>query len=112
MRVCEVVRSLLASELSRLRGVAPDQLADELDDLRAAHKADKESAAGGVSWSMGSVVRAPTLRLPLMLVCALQAGQQCSGINAVSKILVLGPFFVRRIYLLKFCTVLLNSCDQ
>jgi len=83
MRVCEVVRSLLASELSRLRGVAPDQLADELDDLRAAQKADQESAASGVSWSIGSVARAPTLRLPLMLVCALQAGQQCSGINAV-----------------------------
>jgi hypothetical protein len=93
MQVCEVVRSLLASELSRLRGVAPDQLADELDDLRVAQKADQESAASGVSWSIGSVARAPTLRLPLLLVCALQAGQQCSGINAVSEILVLGPFF-------------------
>lgn len=70
-------------ELSRLRGVAPEQLADELEDLRAAHKAEQELAASGVSWSMGSVARAPTLRLPLMLVCALQAGQQCSGINAV-----------------------------
>ena len=84
MQVCEVVRSLLASELSRLRGVAPEQLADELEDLRAAHKAEQELAAGGVSWSMGSVARAPTIRLPLMLVCALKAGQQCSGINAVS----------------------------
>lgn len=84
MQVCEVVRSLLASELSRLRGVAPEQLADELEDLRAAHKAEQELAVSGVSWSMKSVACAPTLRLPLMLVCALQAGQQCSGINAVS----------------------------
>lgn len=99
MQVCEVVRSLLASELSRLRGVAPGQPVDELDDLRAAHKADQESAASGVSWSMGSVARAPTLRLPLMLVCALQAGQQWSGINAVSDVLVLGPFCVRHVYL-------------
>lgn len=89
MQVCEVVRSLLASELSRLRGVAPEQLADELDDLRAAHKADQELAASGVSWSIASVACAPTLRLPLMLVCALQAGQQWSGINAVSEIVVL-----------------------
>ena len=99
-----VVRSLLASELSRLRGLGPEQLVDELDDLRAAHKADQESATSGVSWSMGSVVRAPTLRLPLMLVCALQAGQQWSGINAVSEIQVLTwtlwSFFVRCIYLL------------
>lgn len=83
MQVCEVVGSLLASELSRLHGVAPEQLEDELDDLRAAHKADQELAASGVSWSMGTVACAPTLRLPLMLVCALQAGQQFSGINAV-----------------------------
>lgn len=114
MQVCEVVRSLLASELSRLRGVVPEQLEDELDDLRAAHKADQESAASGVSWSMGSVACAPTLRLPLMLVCALQAGQQWSGINAVSEILVLtwclGNFIVRSIYL--FHPVLFNSLDQ
>jgi hypothetical protein len=84
VQVCEVVRSLLASELSRLRGVVPEQLAEELEDLRAAHKAEQELAASGVSWNVSSVARAPTLRLPLMLVCALQAGQQCSGINAVS----------------------------
>jgi hypothetical protein len=59
-------------------------LTDELEDLRAAHKAEQELVASGVSWSMRSVACAPTLRLPLMLVCALQAGQQCSGINAVS----------------------------
>ncbi|KAJ4430980.1 hypothetical protein ANN_19573 [Periplaneta americana] len=70
-------------ELSRLRGVALEQLEEELEGLRAAHKAEQELAANGVSWNMGTVARAPSLRLPLMLVCALQAGQQCSGINAV-----------------------------
>lgn len=34
--------------------------------------------------SMWSVIADPTLRLPLILVCALQGGQQLSGINAVS----------------------------
>ncbi|XP_065081978.1 solute carrier family 2, facilitated glucose transporter member 3-like [Ochlerotatus camptorhynchus] len=33
--------------------------------------------------SMWSVINDPTLRLPLILVCALQGGQQLSGINAV-----------------------------
>ncbi|XP_063232892.1 solute carrier family 2, facilitated glucose transporter member 1-like isoform X2 [Bacillus rossius redtenbacheri] len=67
-------------ELTRLRGLAPDQLRDELEDMRQANKAEEE--AGG-SWTFGSVLRAPSLRLPLLLVCALQAGQQFSGINAV-----------------------------
>ena len=84
VQVCEVVRSLLASELSRLRGVAPEELEEELEVMRAAHKAEQELAASGITWNMSSVVRAPSLRLPLMLVCALQAGQQFSGINAVS----------------------------
>ncbi|XP_021917078.1 solute carrier family 2, facilitated glucose transporter member 3-like isoform X4 [Zootermopsis nevadensis] len=70
-------------ELSRLRGAAPEKLVDELEELRAAHKAEQELAASGVSWSMRSVACAPTLRLPLLLVCALQIGQQFSGINAV-----------------------------
>lgn len=34
--------------------------------------------------SMWSVIADPTLRLPLVLVCSLQGGQQLSGINAVS----------------------------
>lgn len=37
-----------------------------------------------VTRSMWSVITDPTLRLPLILVCALQGGQQLSGINAVS----------------------------
>lgn len=39
--------------------------------------------------SMWSVIADPTLRLPLVLVCALQGGQQLSGINAVILLLYL-----------------------
>ncbi|KAJ8878368.1 hypothetical protein PR048_018945 [Dryococelus australis] len=67
-------------ELTRLRGLAPEQLQDELEDMRQANKAELEA---GSSWTFGSVLHARTLRLPLLLVCALQAGQQFSGINAV-----------------------------
>lgn len=35
------------------------------------------------SWSIRQVFKEPTLRLPLILVCSLQLGQQLSGINAV-----------------------------
>nr|CAD7427871.1 unnamed protein product [Timema monikensis] len=68
------------SELSRLRGVSVDKLHDELDDLCQVNKTDSEAKE---SWTIASIARAPNLRLPLLLVCALQAGQQFSGINAV-----------------------------
>nr|CAD7589078.1 unnamed protein product [Timema genevievae] len=68
------------SELSRLRGVPADKLHDELDDLCQVNKTDSEAKE---SWTIVSIARAPNLRLPLLLVCALQAGQQFSGINAV-----------------------------
>lgn len=35
------------------------------------------------SWSIARLFKEPTLRLPLLLVCFLQLGQQLSGINAV-----------------------------
>nr|CAD7257983.1 unnamed protein product [Timema shepardi] len=68
------------SELSRLRGVSVDKLHDELDDLCQVNKTDSEAKE---SWTIASIARAQNLRLPLLLVCALQAGQQFSGINAV-----------------------------
>lgn len=34
-------------------------------------------------WSIQRVLKEPTVRLPLFLVCLTQAGQQLSGINAV-----------------------------
>nr|CAD7570923.1 unnamed protein product [Timema californicum] len=60
------------SELSRLRGVSVDKLHDELDDLCQVNKTDSEAKE---SWTIASIARAQNLRLPLLLVCALQAGQ-------------------------------------
>lgn len=69
------------SELSRLRGVSASVLTEDMELLkeerRAASSSDQEH------WGMLRVLRDPRLRLPLLLVCSMQAGQQTSGINAV-----------------------------
>lgn len=44
-----------------------------------------ESLCQSEKRSIWSVLRDPTLFLPVVLVCALQSGQQLVGINAVSK---------------------------
>lgn len=62
-------------ELSRLRGCSPEDVAHELDD----HLPTVTMEA----WSVGRLLKSRELRLNLALVCALQAGQQFSGINAV-----------------------------
>ncbi|XP_066995888.2 solute carrier family 2, facilitated glucose transporter member 5 isoform X2 [Anabrus simplex] len=68
---------LAVNELCRLRQVAlPENLGGELEELC-------QGCAVGTVWSVSRVVKAPELRLPLALVCAMQAGQQFSGINAV-----------------------------
>nr|CAD7417158.1 unnamed protein product [Timema poppensis] len=54
--------------MSRLRGVSVDKLHDELDDLCQVNKTDGEAKE---SWTIASIARAPNLRLPLLLVCAL-----------------------------------------
>jgi len=71
---------LYFAELSRIRALPREQVKDELQALNSANKL--EAQAGG--WTAGKVLCSSELRLPLMLVCALQAGQQFSGINAVS----------------------------
>lgn len=43
----------------------------------------RESLSQTEKRSLWSVLRDPTLFLPVVLVCALQGGQQLSGINAV-----------------------------
>ncbi|CAK1581515.1 unnamed protein product [Parnassius mnemosyne] len=77
-------------ELSRLRGVSQSVLRDELDALR--EERDERGGAGagagagrgeGRAWSMARLLASRRLRLPLLLLCAAQAGQQTSGINAV-----------------------------
>jgi hypothetical protein len=67
-------------ELSRLRGVPASVLSGEVEALRE----EARGAADGERWGMARVLRDSRLRLPLLLVCSMQAGQQTSGINAVS----------------------------
>ncbi|CAH2232978.1 jg8295 [Pararge aegeria aegeria] len=66
------------SELSRLRGVSPSALTSELELLRK----EARSETSAEHWSMMKVLREPKLRLPLLLSCSMQAGQQTSGITA------------------------------
>lgn len=55
-----------------------------------AHELDVDGAASeegvGQPWNVGSLLKAKDMRLNLALVCALQAGQQLSGINAVRSL--------------------------
>lgn len=37
-------------------------------------------------WTMKQLLKGKKLRYPLLLLCALQAGQQLSGINVVSSL--------------------------
>ncbi|XP_035436038.2 solute carrier family 2, facilitated glucose transporter member 3 isoform X2 [Spodoptera frugiperda] len=67
-------------ELSRLRGVSPSVLSEDIEVLR---EEVRGSQATSSAWSMLRVLRDPRLRLPLLLACTMQAGQQTSGINAV-----------------------------
>ncbi|XP_054285469.1 solute carrier family 2, facilitated glucose transporter member 1-like isoform X2 [Macrosteles quadrilineatus] len=62
-------------ELSRLRGQPLSKIRWELEV--------EESEGVAEPWTVMSLLTEPSLRLPLALTCALQAGQQCSGINAV-----------------------------
>ncbi|XP_050345387.1 solute carrier family 2, facilitated glucose transporter member 1-like isoform X2 [Nymphalis io] len=68
-------------ELSRLRGENPSVLTEDLELLR--EEVQAEASSSGERWGMWRVLREPKLRLPLLLTCTMQAGQQTSGINAV-----------------------------
>ncbi|XP_034935948.1 solute carrier family 2, facilitated glucose transporter member 3-like [Chelonus insularis] len=66
-------------ELARLRNVHPNLLHDEICSLQ------EESLINSSmdSWTVGRVIKDSSVRLPILLVSALQLGQQLSGINAV-----------------------------
>lgn len=68
------------SELLRIRGRTEEQVKEEVELLRCENKREVQE----VDWSARKVLGSRELRLPLLLVCALQGGQQFSGINAVS----------------------------
>lgn len=65
------------SELQQLRNGRDDLVAEEMALMR------NEATSQSEKRSLWSVVRDPALLLPVVLVCALQGGQQLSGINAV-----------------------------
>lgn len=65
-------------ELIRLRGPHVNEMIDyeiELLKNESIHQIKKRTI-----WS---VIKDPKLKLPLILVCCLQGGQQLAGINAV-----------------------------
>ncbi|PZC84700.1 hypothetical protein B5X24_HaOG204248 [Helicoverpa armigera] len=71
-------------ELSRLRGRSPSLLSDDLELLREEVRCGEAATLNGEQeWSMIRVLTDKRLRLPLLLACTMQAGQQTSGINAV-----------------------------
>ncbi|CAH2073208.1 unnamed protein product, partial [Iphiclides podalirius] len=70
-------------ELSRLRGASCSVLSEELEMLHEERRAAQTAASADGGWGMARVAAEPRLRLPLLLVCSMQAGQQTSGINAV-----------------------------
>lgn len=68
--------------LSKIRELNEEALAHEIYEMKIEQQdSDAENLD---SWSIGRVLVDKTLLLPLLLVCSLQAGQQLSGINAVS----------------------------
>ncbi|RVE51232.1 hypothetical protein evm_004197 [Chilo suppressalis] len=66
--------------LSRLRGVSSSILAADVQLLR---EEARTPVGGDESWGLKRVAADTRLRRALLLVCAMQAGQQTSGINAV-----------------------------
>ncbi|XP_050310402.1 solute carrier family 2, facilitated glucose transporter member 1-like isoform X2 [Anthonomus grandis grandis] len=67
-------------ELKRLRNCMEDSLTEEIETLRIE---EQENLRQGEGWDVKKVLKSPALRLPLLLVCALQAGQQLSGVNSI-----------------------------
>lgn len=66
-------------ELRKIRNMDIILLQTEIEGFQ--HEVEMKTSTD--PWTIGRILRDPTLTLPLFLVCALQAGQQLSGINAV-----------------------------
>uniref|UniRef100_A0A1Q3FD87 Putative solute carrier family 2 facilitated glucose transporter member 3 n=1 Tax=Culex tarsalis TaxID=7177 RepID=A0A1Q3FD87_CULTA len=79
------------NEIQRLGGrkARDDYVKQQIEAIRNEEALNDEGSSGGAEQStkkqrsLWSVITDPTLTLPLILVCALQGGQQLSGINAV-----------------------------
>lgn len=66
-------------ELIRIRASKEEHLREEIEALRNEMRGEEQDK----KYTSCLVLKDPQLRLPLLLVCALQSGQQFSGINAV-----------------------------
>lgn len=67
--------------MSKIRGLPKSDLSDEIQELRMSQEGEQSSTS---SWTILSVIKNREFLLPLLLMCSMQAGQQFSGINAVS----------------------------
>lgn len=66
-------------ELSRIRNMDIMLLQVEISNLQQ----EIESKTSAEPWTMKRMIRDPSLKLPVFLVCIIQFGQQMSGINVV-----------------------------
>lgn len=73
-------RDQAIKELSKLCGHNAETVNEELELMQPISGAASTFEKRGIL----SIIKDPTLLLPIILVCALQGGQQLSGINAVS----------------------------
>lgn len=73
-------RDLAIKELSKLCGHDTEKVNKELESMQPLSLTASTFEKRGIL----SIIKDPTLLLPIILVCALQGGQQLSGINAVS----------------------------
>lgn len=72
-------QSKALKELSRVRNMDIMLLQNEVASLQQ----EFMTRSSADSWTIGRILKDSTVRLPLLLVCFIQAGQQLSGINAV-----------------------------
>ena len=72
-------------ELKKLRNTNIVNIADEINEIES--EFSQTNVEDETKWSVIRVIRRKEFVLPLLLVCALQAGQQLSGINSVSNLI-------------------------
>ena len=72
---------LIINVLAMRKLTGYEDVEDELDEM----KKEARRSQSIESFTIKKLLTTPELRLPIVIACALQAGQQASGINAVSS---------------------------
>ena len=72
---------LIINVLAMRKLTGYEDVEDELDEM----KQEARKSQSIESFTIKKLLTTPELRLPIVIACALQAGQQASGINAVSS---------------------------